>query len=68
MRAKRENLIRNACCVVENTTYLPAFDNLISLIESETEAKVVKTHAQKALESMYSFLSYEEKRKVLKLN
>lgn len=51
MRAGRDRLLRNACCVTANNGYLPAVGNLIELLR-EDRSQLVRRHAQFALQDL----------------
>ena len=52
MRAKREGVIRNACCVVANTGALSCLDVLYDCLQNDA-AKQVRQYATYALAALY---------------
>ena len=63
MRAGREPLLRNACCVIANTGFLPAVPSLTAAL-SEDSSQMVQTHAMHALGELRGIADGTEKRRI----
>ena len=63
MRAGRECLIRNACCVVENTAYVPAYSELIR-ISREEGSELLRSQAKKCLVNLLNHADGLDKQRI----